>query len=138
LIASLALLAAASAIVMLAAVQDARGRAESPEAVIRRYFVALEDGDLDGALQAIDPAARAGSAPFVANLLQNEYRVTGTAVRHSSVIDRLRGEPQGPRDATTFLVITQAVDGVRWEAVPRVPLVQRDRRWFLAGPPLAD
>jgi len=138
LILSFALLAVAGGIVLLAAVQDVRGRDASPEAVIRGYFTALEAGDLDGALQAIDPSARAASASFVANMLTNEYRISGIAVRQPSVLGRLMGEPDGAREATIFLAITQAVDGIRWEAGPRVRLVQQGQRWYLARPPLAD
>jgi hypothetical protein len=138
LILSFALLAVAGAIVFLAAVQDVQGRGSAPEVVVRSYFMALEDGDLDAALQMIEPTARATSADFVANLLGNDYQVLGVAVRQASILDRLRGEPTGPRDATIFLAITQAVDGFRWEAAPRVPLVWRDERWYLARPPLAD
>lgn len=126
-----------AAIVAVGAAFELRTRDSSPEALVRGYFEALERGDLDAALTAIEPAARQASATFVANLLSNEYRIQGIAVRQSSILGRLRGEPAGPREVTVFLAITQAVDGVRWEASPRVPLIEADGRWYLARPPLA-
>src|SRR5687768_14927303 len=71
LILSFALLTVAGAMVILSAAQDLQARDAAPEAVVRRYFAALEAGDLDGALQANAPAGRAGSTDFVANLLGN-------------------------------------------------------------------
>ena len=138
LVLALALLMLCGAIVVAAATLELRTRDTSPEAVVRGYFSALERGDLDAALLALDPSARASSASFVANMLNNEYRIEGIAVRQTSFLDRLRGEPARPPEATIFLAITQAVDGVRWEAGPRVALVQQDGRWYLARPPLAS
>ncbi len=137
LVLALALLVLSAVIVAVAAAFELRARDSSPEAVVRVYFQALERGDLDAALSAIDPAVRQSSTTFVANLLNNEYRIQGIAVRQSSILGRLRGEPAGPREVTVFLAITQTVDGVRWEASPRVPLTEADGRWFLARPPLA-
>ena len=109
-------------IVAVAAWSELRTRDSSPEAVVRAYFQSLERGELETALSAIDPAARQSSTGFVDNLLNNEYRIQGIAVHQSSILGRLRGEPPGPREVTVFLAITQTVDGVRWEASPRVRL----------------
>ena len=117
---------------------DVTGRATGPEAVIRRYFAALEEGDVDGALEAIAPGARQASTPFVENGVANQYRIVGIAVRHPSLLARMAGEPAGPREATVFLDITQAVDGVRWQASPAVPLAEDAGRWYLARPPLSE
>jgi hypothetical protein len=137
LLLSLVLLVANAMIVGAAVAVDLATRDSSPEVVVRGYFGALERGDLHAALAAIDPSARQSSSAFVANLLNNEYRIEGIAVRQTSILGSLRGEPPGPREVTIFLAITQAVDGVRWEAGPRVPLVQDGGRWYLARPPLA-
>jgi hypothetical protein len=134
----LTLLAAAAGIVVIAAAYDVWTRDASPEALVRGYFAALERGDLDAALQAIEPSARPTSSVFVANMLNNVYRIEGVAVRQASILERLRGEPGDPREVTIFLAITQSVDGVHWEAGPRVPLINQDRRWYLARPPFAD
>lgn len=138
LIVSLVLLAMAVGVVVIGAAVDGRGRDVGPEAVVRGYFAALERGELDAALLAIEPSARASSTAFVANMLNNEYGIQGIAVGHSSILGRLSGEPAGPREVTIFLTITQVADGFRWVAAPRVPLVERDQRWYLARPPLAD
>jgi hypothetical protein len=137
LVAALVLLTVAAAAVVGATVLDPPRQAASPEASIRAYFTALEMGDAGSALMRIAPAARARWVDFVENGLLNEYRVLGVAVRHASVVDRLRGEPSGPRDATVFVEITEAVSGHRWRAGPRVPVVFEDGVWYLSRPPLA-
>ncbi len=134
---ALALLGLSVAIVLVGAAIDALGRPSSVEARARGYFAALERSDADEALRALPPSRRDAWVDFVENGLENEYRVLGTAVRHSSLIDRVRGGPAGPHDVTVFLDITEAVGGVRWQAAPRVPLVEEDGIWYLARPPLA-
>jgi hypothetical protein len=135
--AALVLLALTSAIVVLGAIVEVIGRPTGPETVARRYFAALELSDVQGALDEIEPDARPRWAPFVENGVANQYRVVGIAVRSASLLDRLGGAPPEPTDVTIFLDITQAVDGARWQATPRVPLVRLQGRWYLAHPPLA-
>jgi hypothetical protein len=134
---SVALLLLAGLIVAISAVNDVRSRASSPDIVIRRYFAALQAGDADDALAALTPAARARDAAFVANGVNNTYRIVGIAVRSSSVLDRLGGSPAGPIDATIFVEVEEAVSGAAWSATPRVPLTQADGHWYLARAPLA-
>ena len=117
---------------------DLRGRAINPEATVRTYFAALERGDADAALATLPETSREQWRPFVENSLHNEYRIDGIAVRTTSLVNRLSGAPGGAQDVTVFLEITQFVDGVRWHAGPRVPLVQAGGRWLLAYPPLSD
>lgn len=128
---ALALLTATAVVIIVSAVGELALRAAPgrPESVVRRYFAALEAGDIDGALTEVVPSGRAASRAFVENVVGNEYRITGIAVRHGP-------KGGGPRDVTIFLDITQAADGARWQAGPRVPLVEMDGRWFLASPPL--
>ena len=135
---SLLLLAFAGALIGMAAASDALGRDRAPEAVARRYFAALEAGDAEGALGEVAPSARGMWRPFIQNGLYNQYRIKGIAVRQPSPLDRLLGSPAVSREATIFLEITLATEDVRWEAVPRVPLVEEAGRWYLARPPLAD
>ena len=137
LAASLGLLGFASAVIVAGAILDVAGRTQSPETVARRYFTALEASDVAGALAELAPSDRGRWVPFVENGVANEYRVLGVAIRHPSLISRFLGAAGEPTDLTVFLDITQAVDGVRWQATPRVPLVFREGRWFLAHPPLA-
>ena len=120
------------------AANDFRGRGSSPETTVRDYFGALERGDVEGALVALPEASRARWTPFVENSLFNEYEISGIAVRTTSRWDQLRGAPAGPQDVTIFLEITQYVDGARWQAGPRVPLVLIVGRWYMAHPPLAE
>jgi len=135
---AVALLIACGAIAVVAAGLELRTRASSPEEVVRAYFAALEAGDLDAALRAIEPSGRPSASGFVANLLGNEFRIEGIAVRQPSLLDQLSGQPPGPTDVTVFLAITETSNGSRWEAAPRVSLVQEEGRWYLGRPPLAD
>ncbi|MBM2812552.1 MAG: hypothetical protein HW416_3311 [Chloroflexi bacterium] len=134
--ASLALLLVSALIVAAGVVADFGRRSDAPEAVARRYFAALESGDGPTALEAIAPEARPSAGSFVAQSLNNEYRVTGVAVRQPSILDRLRGSPGQPQELTIFIDITEWGTGARWQAGPRVPLVQIEGRWYLARAPL--
>ena len=134
---SLGMLLVAILVIAVSAAEDVRGRSTGPEAVVRRYFAALQQSDVDAALDQIAPAARALDAGFVENGAGNEYRVVGTAVRTPSIIDRLQGAPSSPQDVTIFLDVTEAVSGDQWQATPRVPLVEQGGRWYLARAPLA-
>src|SRR5438093_13014081 len=108
LVLAVVLLVLSGAIVVIAAGQDLRARDSSAEALARGYFAALQRGDLDAALLAIQPAARASSATFVANLLGNEYRGQGVAVHEPALVDRVRCVPAGPQDVTLFIDVTEA------------------------------
>lgn len=134
---ALLLLVFAGALIGMAAVSDLAGRDRAPEAVARRYFAALEAGDAEGALSELAPSGRASWRSFVENGLHNEYRIKGIAVRQPAPLARLWGLPAAPHEATIFLEITLAAEDVRWEAGPRVPLVQEAGRWYLTRPPLA-
>jgi len=137
MVVTLLLLVVAALVVAGGVVGDARGRDASPENLVRAYFSALERGDLEAALAAIQPSARASSVSFVANALDNEYRVEGVAVRSPSLLERLRGETPDPQEATAFIEVTEAVSGARWQAAPKVALVAEGGRVYLAKPPLA-
>ncbi|MPZ15881.1 MAG: hypothetical protein GEU73_15905 [Chloroflexi bacterium] len=129
-------LGAGAAVILVAAAADLAERGSGTETLAQHYFAALEAKDLQAALDAIDPEFRKQATPFVESNLGNTYRVTGVAVRHTSVVARLGGAPAGPVEVTVFLDITQRENGFQWQAGPRVPVVQRDGRLYLARPPL--
>jgi hypothetical protein len=130
-----ALLLVAAGLVVSGAARDYVTRSEGPDAVARRYFSALERGDVEGALREILPQDRPLADAFVRNNAGNRYRITGIAVEQAAVIERLSGAPPDARTITVFLNITQA-DGARWQAGPRVALVQEGGRWYFGRPPL--
>jgi hypothetical protein len=134
---ALLLLVIGAVIVAGSAVFDLRTRATSPEATVRRYFDALQAGDVDAALNELSPATRSKDSAFVEAIAGNEYRVVGIAVRSTSLFDQVRGTAPGPREVTVFLDVTETFSGDRWQATPRVPLVQDSGRWYLARAPLA-
>ena len=124
-------------IVAASAFVDLRTRSISPEATVRRYFAALQEGDVDSALQELAPAARSQDASFAEAIAGNEYRVVGVAVRSTSLLDQIQGAPPGPKEVTIFLDITETVSGDHWQATPRVSLVASSGRWYLGRAPLA-
>ncbi|MBI4214061.1 MAG: hypothetical protein HY534_07115 [Chloroflexi bacterium] len=129
------LLMLAAGVVATGVIGETVGRDRGPEPAVRRYFVALEASDGPGALAEIAPENRSRGEAFVLNGLGNRYRVTGVAVEQASLLERWAGGPSGPRNVTIFLDITQA-EGSHWQAAPRVPLKEGDRRWYLGRPPL--
>jgi hypothetical protein len=100
------------------------------EAGVRRYAMAVSNGDLDAALAEIAPDQRAGWTDFVSNQLGNIYDVTGVAVRTSSVIGP-------PTDITTNLDVNRAFPDQYYQAAPRERVELVDGRWYLAAPLLA-
>jgi hypothetical protein len=100
------------------------------EAGVRRYALAVSNGDLDAAMAEIAPEQRGNWDDFVRNQLGNVYDVTGVAVRASSILGR-------PTDVTTDLDVNRAFPDQYYQASPREPVEQVDGRWYLAAPLLA-
>jgi hypothetical protein len=100
------------------------------EAGVRRYAMAVSNGDLDAALAEIAPDQRAASSDFVRNQLGNIYDVTGVAVRATSILGQ-------PTDVTTDLDVNRAYPDQYYQAAPREPVEEVDGRWYLAAPLLA-
>lgn len=132
---ALFLLGIGALLVGSAAVSEAGGRRGGAEDVIRAYFFGLENLDADLSVAQIVPEARERLRSFVENGAGNHYEIVGIAVQQRSLLDRWRGAQADVMTATIFLDITQA-DGNRWQAGPRVSLVQREGRWFLGDAPL--
>jgi hypothetical protein len=110
---------------------EARNRpAAAVEAGVRRYALAVSNGDLDAALAEIAPERRGEASDFVKNQLGNVYDVTGVAVRTSSLLGR-------PVDVTTNLDVNRAYPEQYYQAAPREPVEQVDGRWYLMEPLLA-
>jgi len=134
---ALALLAAFALAIAASTAADVRSRSASPDTLTRRYFTALEAGNVEGALETLPPEARPHWSEFLENIAGNQFRVNGIAVRWPSLLDRAAGASPTPIDVTVFVAVTQLVDDDRWEAAPRVPIVTRDGKSYLAWPPLA-
>jgi hypothetical protein len=110
---------------------EARNRpAAAVEAGVRRYALAVSNGDLDSALAEIAPERRGESSDFVKNQLGNVYDVTGVAVRTSSLLGR-------PVDVTTNLDVNRAYPEQYYQAAPREGVEEVDGRWYLEAPLLA-
>ena len=136
--AAFVLLGVTALVVAVGALQYLATRGSSPEFVVRQYFQALERGDVETALAQIEPRARAPAQRFVENNVRNRYAITGIAVQQPSLLARIRGQGNGAHSVTVFLDITQAVGGERWQAAPKVPLVEADGRWYLGAAPLRE
>jgi hypothetical protein len=108
-------------------------RQRAPEGIAREYLAAVERGDLNTALEAIDPERREAVRERVALQLGNRYRVETFVLGRPSVVDRLAGRGLPPAWATLFAEVT-TVSGDRWRSTSTAPLVERDGRWYLLAP----
>jgi hypothetical protein len=114
-------------------------RAEaSVEGSVRRYAVAVSNGDLDAAMAEIAPDQRANWTDWVRNQLGNVYDVRGVAVRSPSVLQRdtLR-VPGGPTEVTAILDVNRDFPDDFYQPTARVPVEELDGRGYLAKPLLA-
>lgn len=130
---SLALLVVAAAAALFGPLLEARLRA--PEGVARMYLRAVESGDLDAALMALDPAQREDPEvrERVALQLGNRYEVVTLVLGQPSVWDRIAGRSAAPAWATIDARVT-TLTGDRWRSTSTAPLVQRDGAWYLSAP----
>jgi hypothetical protein len=133
----LLLLAIVLVVLGVGAVADVLSRSAGVEGTVRRYFSALEVGDVDGALSTLATPVRERDVAFVENGVGNRYRVVGVAVRQPSLLARFAGLAPGPNQVTVFLDVTQQMDDARWQAGPTVGVREQDGRWVLERPPLA-
>jgi hypothetical protein len=114
-------------------------RAEaSVEGSVRRYAVAISNGDLDAAMAEIAPDQRANWTDWVRNQLGNVYDVRGVAVRSPSVLQRVTLRvPGGPTEVTAILDVNRDFPDDFYQPTARVPVEELDGRGYLAKPLLA-
>jgi len=110
---------------------DSRQRA--PEATVRAYLAAVEQGDLDAALDRLAPVARAAERERVSRQLGNRYRVESLVLGAPSVADRLLDRSRPPAWTVVGAAITP-VAAERWRSSSTADLVHIDGRWYLASP----
>jgi hypothetical protein len=104
-----------------------------PEGTARAYLLAVEHGDLEGALMTIAPDARAGARESVARQLGNRYSIETLVLGRPSVLDRVLARPEPPAWATLFAEVTTA-DGQRWKSTSTAELVEASGVWYLTAP----
>ena len=124
----LALAAAASAV---GPVLESRLRA--PEGTARAYLRAVEAGDLDAALQTIDPLQRDALRERVAWQIRNRYAIVTLVLGRPALADRLAGRDLSPAWVTVLADVT-TVAGEHWRSTSTAPLVERDGVWYLTRP----
>lgn len=111
------------------------------EASVRRYAAAVSSGDREAALEEIAPEARAGWDEFVAEQVGNLYEVRGIAVRSPSVLDRLLRRAalrSGPVEVTVVLDVDRTDPEAFFRSTTRLPVEERNGRWYLSEPLLAS
>jgi hypothetical protein len=113
-----------------------RGEA-AVEASVRRYCVAVSQGDLEGALAEIAPAERDAWRGWLSSQLGNIYEVRGIGVRSSSVLDRLLGGAAGPREVTVVLDVNRGYADEFYQPTSRVAVEAVAGQWYLHQPLLA-
>lgn len=108
-------------------------RQRSPEGTARTYLQAVERGDVEAALAAIDPATRDGLRERVELQARNRYEVQTVVLGRPSVVDRLMGR-QLPAAWVTVTASVTTITGERWQSTSTASLVEHDGVWFLVGP----
>ncbi len=135
LVNGLLLLAAATAIL---GVQRLNRASPAVEQAARQYAAAVNAQDLGAALDQVAPDERAAWQGWVAYQMGNRYDVRAVSVRSPSVLDRLSRHASGePFEATIVLDVNRGVPGRFYQPTTRVPILQRDGRWYLGLPLLA-
>jgi hypothetical protein len=125
--------------IVIGAVQ-LRDRASTQiEGAVDRYAIALAARDLDACLAELPPDARDQWRDFVASQLGNTYNVDAVSVRSPAVLERVRQHVDGaPYEATLSIDVDRDDPAAAYQATTRVPVAERDGRWYLAAPPLAE
>jgi predicted dehydrogenase len=90
----------------------------------RHYFPALAE---------LAPDGRETGRERVARQLGNHYQIESLVLGAPSLADRLLGRPRPAAWAVVAAEIRPAV-GERWKSSSTADLVERDGRWYLAGP----
>ena len=130
-------LVAANALLLLVLVAIAVGvevsnrPAVAVEASVRRYAVAITNGNLDAALQEIAPDQRAHWSDWIAGQVGNTYDVRGIAVRTPPLSQGLRHQPT---EVTVVLDVDKGDPDQYYQPTTRVPIEIADGRPYLATP----
>lgn len=116
--------------VAIVGVQAGTRPAAAVEASVRRYAIAVSNGDFDAAMAEIAPDQRDRWNAWVQGQLGNVYAVTGIAVRAPSLL-------ASPTDVTVDMDVNRGFKDEFYQATPRVNVEEVDGRWYLAAPLLA-
>jgi type VI protein secretion system component VasK len=127
----LALLAVAAVVATLGPLWETGQRA--PEGTARAYLVAVEAGDLEGALMTLAPGARDAAREQVVRQLGNQYRIETLVLGSPSALDRVLARPLPPAWATLSAEVTTTL-GERWKSTSSADLVEIDGVWYLTSP----
>jgi hypothetical protein len=111
----------------------AETRLREPERTARTYLLAIQAGDVDGALATLDPLARDAQRERVAWQARNQYEIVTLVIGRPSVADRAVGRDLAPA-WVTVLADVSTVSGERWRSTSTAPLVERDGVWYLTRP----
>ena len=109
------------------------GRERSAEGAVRGYLVAVQDGDVSGALENLDPVNRTDWRIFVEHQTGDMFRVRELSVQRAPFI-------AGPSSWGKPLSVTVVADiagkgGEHWQATSHVTGSSDGDRWYLATPP---
>ena len=108
------------------------------EGSVRRYAMAVTNGDLDAAMAEIAPEQRAAWTDWVRVQLGNVYDIRGIAVRSPSVVQRVfNGLPGGAFEVTAIMDVNRDYPDDFYQPTALVNVEEVDGHWYLAAPLLA-
>jgi hypothetical protein len=128
---ALCLLLVAGGVTVIGPLLETRLRA--PEGTARAYLRAVEQGNVDAALDLIEPSRRDALRERVALQRQNRYEVASVVLGRPSLIDRVLGRQMPP----AWVIVTADVttmSGERWRSTSTASLVEQDGVWLLVAP----
>jgi hypothetical protein len=96
-------------------------------------LVAVERGDVDGALATLDPAQREAQRERVALQVRNRYAIVTLVLGRPSLLDLATGR-EVPAAWVTVLANVTTLAGDHWQSTSTAPLVERDGTWYLTRP----
>lgn len=108
-------------------------RLRAPEGTARAYLRAVEAGDLEAALAAIEPSQREAQRDRVAWQVRNRYAIVALVLGRPSVLDRVAGRDLPPAWVTVLADVSTRT-GERWRSTSTAPLVEVDGVWYLSRP----
>jgi hypothetical protein len=127
------LLALCTLVALLGPVME--GRERSAERAVRGYLEAIQAGDVNAALEMLEPSVRPEWRIFVEHQAGDQFRVVGLSVQRAAL---LSGLPHWgiPRSVTLTAAIA-GKGGEHWQATARVPGRPDGDRWYAERPPFA-
>jgi hypothetical protein len=126
----LALLGVSALLAFLGPIVEGRDRAA--ERAVRSYLDAIQSGNVDAALETLDPLIRPEWRIFAEHQAGDRFRVLGLAVQREPLLDGVRR--WGQARSVTVTAELEGKGGERWQATSYVEGHPDGERWLLERP----